>query len=447
MKIEIPDNARKILNTIHEAGFEAYVVGGCVRDSILGRTPGDWDITTSAKPGDIKKLFKRTIDTGIEHGTVTVMMNHEGYEVTTYRIDGEYADNRHPKEVIFTASLTEDMQRRDFTINAMAYNDEEGLIDRFGGLGDINKKLIRCVGNPEERFGEDALRIMRAIRFSAQLGYEIDEDTKKAISLLAPTLEKISAERIQVELVKLLVSDNPDKLIDAYKLGITKVILPEFDVCMETEQNTIHHAYNVGEHIVKSIQNIEPDKLLRITMLFHDIGKPATHTQDEKGTSHFYGHEAVSAKMAVEILKRLKFDRDTMDRASNLIKYHDMRFEITPYNVRKSIYKLGEKDYPLIFKVKKADTLAQSMYQRQEKIAWIEELEKQYNEIIKSGDCLSLKTLAVNGKDLMEIGMAPGKQLGTILQSMLKDVLKYPEHNTKEYLLETSNLKRFKAGG
>jgi len=447
MRIEIPDNARKILNTIHDAGFEAYVVGGCVRDSILKRTPGDWDITTSAKPQQIKKLFKRTIDTGIEHGTVTVMMGHEGYEVTTYRIDGEYADNRHPKEVTFTASLTEDMQRRDFTINAMAYNDEEGLIDRFGGLEDIEKKVIRCVGNPNERFGEDALRIMRAIRFSAQLGYEIDKETKEAIKELAPTLSKISAERIQVELIKLLVSDHPDKLIDAYNLGITKVILPEFDTCMETEQNTIHHAYSVGEHIVKSIENIEATKLLRITMLFHDIGKPQAHTKDDKGTSHFYGHEALSAEMSQQIMKRLKFDRDTMDRAANLIKYHDMRFEITPYKVRKSIYKVGEKDYPLIFKVKKADTLAQSNYKREEKLAWINELEKQYHEIIENGDCLSLKAMAVNGKDLMNLGIAPGKQIGDTLNNMLKDVLKNPEHNTKDYLLETSNLKRFTSGG
>ncbi len=447
MKIEIPENARKILDTIHKAGYEAYVVGGCVRDSILGRTPGDWDITTSAKPQQIKKLFKRTIDTGIEHGTVTVMMNHEGYEVTTYRIDGEYADNRHPKEVTFTASLTEDMKRRDFTINAMAYNDEEGLIDRFGGLEDIEKKIIRCVGVPEERFGEDALRIMRAIRFSAQLGYDIDEETQKAIRELAPTLSKISAERIQVELVKLLISDHPDKLIDAYEMGITKVILPEFDDCMKTEQKTVHHAYCVGEHIVKSIENIDKDKLLRITMLFHDIGKPATLTTDEEGNSHFYGHEEVSAKMAREILKRLKFDRDTMDRASNLIRYHDMRFAITPYAVRKSIFKVGEKDYPLIFKVKRADTLAQSSYKQDEKLAWIDELQRQYEEIIEKGDCLSLKSLAVNGKDLMSIGIAPGKEIGNILSNMLRDVLKEPKHNSKEYLLETSNLKRFTSGG
>ncbi|MCR4901294.1 MAG: CCA tRNA nucleotidyltransferase [Butyrivibrio sp.] len=446
MKIEIPEKAKIILNTIHNAGFEAYVVGGCVRDSILGRIPGDWDITTSAKPQDIKKLFKRTIDTGIEHGTVTVMMGKDGYEVTTYRIDGEYSDNRHPKEVTFTASLRQDMERRDFTINAMAYNDEEGLIDNFGGIEDIEKKVIRCVGNPRERFGEDALRIMRAIRFSAQLGYDIDENTKIAIKELAPTLEKISAERIQVELVKMLTSKYPEKLLDAYKMGITKVILPEFDICMATPQNTKHHCYNVGEHIVKSIQNVEADRLLRLTMLFHDIGKPKAHTIDEKGNSHFIGHEKISADMAKTIMRRLKFDRDTMDRVCNLVKYHDIRFKITPAKVRMSIYKVGEKDYPLMFKVKRADTLAQSNYMRNEKLEWIDDLEKQYEKIVEEGDCLSLKTLSVKGNDLVSLGIKPGKQIGDTLMNMLRDVLNEPSHNTKEYLLEPVNLKRFMSG-
>ena len=248
IQIQIPEKAKYIIETIQNAGFEAYVVGGCVRDSILGRCPEDWDITTSARPEQVKQLFRRTIDTGIQHGTVTVMLDKEGFEVTTYRVDGKYEDSRHPKEVTFTPNLEEDLKRRDFTINAMAYNETEGLIDIFGGLKDIEAKLIRCVGNPEERFGEDALRIMRAIRFSAQLGYEIHEDTEAAIRKLAPTLQKISAERIQVELTKLLVSPHPDTLREAYDMGVTKVILPEFDAMMETPQKHKHHKYNVGEH-------------------------------------------------------------------------------------------------------------------------------------------------------------------------------------------------------
>ena len=258
IQIQIPEKAKYIIETIQNAGFEAYVVGGCVRDSILGRCPEDWDITTSARPEQVKALFRRTIDTGIQHGTVTVMLDKEGFEVTTYRVDGKYEDSRHPKEVTFTPNLEEDLKRRDFTINAMAYNETEGLIDIFGGLQDIEAKMIRCVGDPEERFGEDALRIMRAIRFSAQLGYEIHEDTEAAIRKLAPTLQKISAERIQVELTKLLISPHPDTLRDAYDMGVTKVILPEFDAMMETPQKHKHHKYNVGEHTLHALIEIAP---------------------------------------------------------------------------------------------------------------------------------------------------------------------------------------------
>ena len=272
--IQLPEKVKFIINTIMEAGYEAYAVGGCIRDSILGRIPDDWDITTSATPCQVKELFGRTIDTGLKHGTVTVMLDKEGFEVTTYRIDGVYEDNRHPKEVTFTASLIEDLKRRDFTINAMAYNDTVGLVDAFGGMEDIERKVIRCVGNPRERFMEDALRIMRAVRFSAQLGYQIEAETKEAIKELSQNLAHISAERIQTELVKLVISPHPEKLKVACETGITKVILPEFDVCMATEQNNPHHCYNVGEHILKSMEKIRPEKVLRLAMLFHDIGKP-----------------------------------------------------------------------------------------------------------------------------------------------------------------------------
>ncbi len=443
MKIILPNNAKKILDTIHEAGFEAYVVGGCVRDAVLGREPGDWDITTNALPQDIKKLFKRTIDTGIEHGTVTVMMGKEGYEVTTYRIDGKYEDNRHPSEVTFTKNLTEDMKRRDFTINAMAYNEEEGLIDRFGGLDDIEQGLIRCVGNPYERFSEDALRIMRAIRFSAQLGYSIEESTMEAIKELAPTLEKISAERIQVELVKLLLSDHPDQIRLAYELGITKVILPEFDACMETEQNNKHHAYTVGEHIIQSMLNIRADRVLRLTMLMHDMAKPVTMTIDDEGVSHFYGHDIKGVEMAKKIFRRLKFDRYTMDKVCNLIRYHDDRFPATARNVRRAMNRVGAEDFPLLIEVRCADTLAQSDYKRDEKIQLIDDIKAIYEEIVSKNECVSLKSLAVNGKDLIELGVTPGKKIGDVLGAMLADVIDNPEHNSKEYLLEPEHLRTF----
>jgi tRNA nucleotidyltransferase (CCA-adding enzyme) len=441
MKITIPENAKNILDALHQANFEAYIVGGCVRDALLGREPQDWDITTNAHPADIKKLFKRTIDTGIEHGTVTVMMGKEGYEVTTYRIDGVYEDARHPKEVTFTRDLVEDMKRRDFTINAMAYNDEEGLIDKFDGMEDLEKGIIRCVGDPRERFSEDALRIMRAVRFAAQLGYEIEDGTKEAVKELAPNLSKISAERVQTELVKLLISPHPEKIKEAWELGITAVILPEFDRCMDTPQNNIHHMYNVGDHTVRSLMEVRQDKLLRLTMLMHDMGKPDTIEVDDEGVSHFYGHSEVSFKIAHDIFRRLKFDRDTMDRVCNLVRFHDYRFPAKPGSVRKAMNLVGETDFPLLFEIRYADTMAQSEYLRDEKLKVIEETRAVYREVLDRKDCVNLKSLAVNGKDLIELGIAPGKKLGEILDAMLRDVLENPEHNTKEYLLEPERLR------
>ena len=252
-EIHMPANARRIICTLQKAGFEAYIVGGCVRDAILGKEPDDWDITTSARPEQVKALFSRTIDTGIAHGTVTVMFGKEGYEVTTYRVDGKYEDHRRPASVTFTASLLEDMKRRDFTINAMAYNETEGIVDHFDGIGDLQRKIIRCVGEPKERFDEDALRILRAVRFAAQLNFSIDEKTQKAIRDQAVFLKDISAERIHVELTKLLVSAHPGKLRMAYELGVTAIVLPEFDRMMETSQNNKHHLYSVGEHTMKRV--------------------------------------------------------------------------------------------------------------------------------------------------------------------------------------------------
>lgn len=441
MKIKMPENAKLILDTIHKAGFEAYIVGGCVRDAVLGKEPSDWDITTNALPGDVKKLFRRTIDTGIEHGTVTVMLGKEGYEVTTYRIDGKYEDSRHPSEVTFTRDLVEDMRRRDFTINAMAYNDEEGLVDHFGGIDDLEKKIIRCVGSPVERFTEDALRIMRAVRFAAQLDYEIEEETRIAIKELSPNLRKISAERIQTELVKLITSDHPERIRTAYELGITAVVIPEFDKCMWTEQVNIHHMYNVGDHIIETLRYVRNDRVLRLTMLMHDIGKPQTMLMDDEGVSHFYGHELVSAQMADKIMKRLKFDRDTMDRVCNLIKYHDERYPAEPAVIRRAIHRVGERDFPLLFEVRFADTMAQSTYMRDEKLRLIEEAKAVYEKIISDGDCVSLKKLAVGGNDLIALGIQPGRAIGVILNAMLSDVIDEPTRNNREYLLEPERLK------
>ncbi len=436
IEIRIPPGAARILRVLEDHGYEAFVVGGCVRDSLLGRNPNDWDITTSALPLQVKALFRRTIDTGLKHGTVTVLMDGEPFEVTTYRVDGEYLDGRHPSEVTFTASLQEDLQRRDFTINAMAYSERKGLQDLFGGLPDLEKGLIRAVGDPAKRFGEDALRIMRAVRFAAQLGYEVEEDTVQAMKELAPTLSKISAERIAAELEKLLVSPHPEKLKMAYECGITAVILPEFDRCMETAQNNPHHKYSVGEHTIVSIGNARPDRILRYTMLMHDMGKPSCKTTDEQGIDHFYGHQEVSAQMANDILRRLKSDNETRRSVSKLVRYHDLTCGLTGKSVRKAISLIGEDLFPLYLEVKDADTRAQSDFRFQEKMDYLEEVRLLYRKILEEGDCLSLKDLAVNGKDLIAAGMKPGREIGEVLEAMYRDVIDDPEHNNKEYLME-----------
>ena len=451
MKIQMPEDVKYILEKLNNAGYEAYAVGGCVRDSILGRVPDDWDITTSAKPEETKALFPRTIDTGIQHGTVTVMCNHVGYEVTTYRIDGEYEDSRHPKEVIFTSDLLEDLKRRDFTINAMAYNHLEdretlpeaeanthkstGLVDAFGGIEDIQNKIIRCVGNPIHRFEEDALRMMRAVRFSAQLGYEIENETKEAIKVLAGNLANISAERIQVELVKLLVSNHPDYLRTAYETGMTKVFFPEFDKAMETKQNNPHHIYTVGEHMLQSLNHVRNDKVLRLAMILHDIAKPKTLQTGDDGMDHFYGHPEKSEEMAKKILKRLRFDNDTLGKVCKLVKFHDRKLSLKPEKLRKSIVEIGPELFPLLLEVKEADMLAQSSYKREEKQKELEDVRKVYRQILDDKDCLSLKELAVTGRDLIDAGMKPGKELGAILQKLFEYVLDNPEKNTKEDLL------------
>lgn len=437
VKIKMPGKVNKIIGVLQEAGFEAYAVGGCIRDSLLGRTPNDWDITTSAKPMEVKALFSHTIDTGIQHGTVTILLDREGFEVTTYRIDGEYEDGRHPKEVSFTGSLEEDLKRRDFTINALAYNETAGLIDIFEGQKDLKDGIIRCVGNAEERFTEDALRMLRAIRFSAQLGYRIEENTLAAIHKLAGNLEKISAERIQTELLKLMVSPHPDYLRTAYECGVTKVFFPEFDLAMETPQNHPHHCYNVGEHILHSLLEIPADKVLRLTMLLHDIAKPQCLTVDEKGITHFHGHEEMGAEMSRVILRRLRMDNDTTDKVCRLVRFHDYGNGVAPDRriVRRAVNKIGEDLFDDFILVKKADLLAQSMYLREEKLSNLAAWDACYREIREAEECVSLRTLAVNGRDLIAAGLQPGRELGNILKQLLDEVLETPEKNEKDYLI------------
>ena len=387
MKIKMPPSVNMVIDSLHAKGFEAYAVGGCVRDTILAREPDDWDITTSASPQQVKEIFDRTVDTGLEHGTVTVLAGSGAHEVTTYRIDGEYEDGRHPKEVVFTSSLAEDLRRRDFTINAMAYNNEEGLVDLFDGIRDLQRKVIRCVGNPTERFSEDALRILRALRFSAQLGFKLDPATLDAIIALAPTLEKISAERIRVELNKLLISKRPEYMEAVYEAGITKIVLPEFDELMKTPQNNPHHCYNVGEHTIAA-------------------------------------------------LRRLKFDNETIRQVAALIRWHDCRMAPEKPVIRRILNKLGPELFGKLMIVQEADTMAKSLYQREETLERIGKVRECVREILDNGDCFTLKTLAVSGKDLMELGVPKGPKIGECLNAALEEVMKDPAKNTKEYLTE-----------
>ncbi len=435
MHIFMPDEVLEIIRRLEAAGFEAYAVGGCVRDSLLGREPDDWDITTSARPEQVKDVFTRTVDTGIQHGTVTVLLHGKGFEVTTYRIDGKYLDGRHPESVEFAGNLEEDLKRRDFTINAMAYHPDRGLVDLYGGRKDLENGLIRAVGDPEKRFGEDALRMLRAIRFSGQLGFKLEDATRDAIKDMAPNLKKVSAERIRVELEKLLVSPYPERLRDAYYLGLTAVFLPEFDTMMDTPQNTPHHMYSVGEHTLHALMNIRADRILRMVMLFHDVGKPACHTTDANGIDHFKGHPAAGARITDEIMRRLKFDNETRRRVTHFVYWHEDRPAYKEASVRRLLSRIGLDYFPEMFEVKRADMLAQSEYLRQQKMDRLDYYIKIYKKQQESHECVDLKHLAVTGKDLVEVGIPQGKRIGELLQAALEKVLEDPDKNRKDVLL------------
>lgn len=385
MHISIPKHASDIIKTLSSHGYEAFVVGGCVRDSILGKEPADWDITTSALPKQVKALFPRTIDTGLKHGTVTIMMDKIGYEVTTYRIDGTYEDHRRPNDVTFTSSLREDLMRRDFTINAMAYNEEKGLVDLFGGIQDLNDRIIRCVGNPTERFDEDALRMFRAVRFAGQLNFNIEKETLAAIEAQHAFLKDVSAERIQIELLKLLISGHPEMIRAAYETGLTSVFLPEFDRMMETPQNNPHHIYSVGDHTIHAVETIAPNPILRLTMLLHDIAKPETRSTDENGIDHFYNHNEAGAVLSKTILRRLKFDNQTTQMVTTLIAHHDIRFNDAlgtgRKHVRRVIHSVGENLFPYLLDVMEADISAQSDFMRLKKLTALKETRQAYHEV------------------------------------------------------------------
>lgn len=447
MIITLPEKVNYIIEELMAHGFEGYAVGGCVRDSLLGRTPGDWDITTSADPYEVKQIFARTIDTGIKHGTVTVMFGKEGFEVTTYRLDGEYEDNRHPKQVEYTKNLIEDLKRRDFTINAMAYNAKDGLVDEFDGLKDLQEKKIRCVGSADQRFDEDALRILRAVRFSSQLDFTIEDDTLAAIGRKSLNLRNISAERIREELNKLLLSNHPDKLMIAYETGLTKVILPEFDQMLATSLQSPHQQSSVGvrtleallffiEKESKKIEDKKKQLIYRWAILLHDVAKIGEKVTTSLEQDYTRELDTKGASMAKAILRRLKFDNETIESVAKLVSYHNFKFGDSKVDIRRATNLISEKYMPMLFVIQECTMEGKSLQVKKEMTKTLSQAKKLYHEIIEHAECVSLKMLAVNGKDLIEQGFEPGKNIGLLLDQLLDRVIVDPTLNTKDQLLQ-----------
>ncbi|MDO5469867.1 MAG: CCA tRNA nucleotidyltransferase [Akkermansia sp.] len=421
--ILIPPYALTVVERLAQFGYEAYVVGGCVRDSLLGITPKDWDVCTNATPQQVLRVFRRmpVIKTGLKHGTVTVMVNHEPVEVTTFRVDGEYTDNRHPDEVIFVSHVEEDLARRDFTINAMAYNPARGLVDAFGGQEDLAAGLIRCVGEPDDRFNEDGLRIMRALRFAARFDFGIEAETAFAIRRNRHLLENVSVERIYKELKGMLVGKGALGMLLAFP-DVMAVIMPELAPSFGFEQHNPHHRYDVWTHTAYAVQAAPAEEALRLVMLLHDIGKPSCYTQDEAGVGHFYGHPAVSADMAYAILTRLKSDNATLARVVTLVREHDNPFPTTRAGMRRCIGRLGEEVVAQLFDVKRADYAAQADYEQAEKKADLREAALLIEELMEEEHAFTIKDLHINGRDLMAMGVPAGPEVGRILKALLAEV-------------------------
>ena len=430
------DHAKWIIERLRQSGYPCYAVGGCVRDSLMGREPHDWDFTTPALPDEIERIFAdcRTVNFGKQFGTIAVVLDGEQYEITTYRIDGDYTDSRHPDAVSFSSSLTDDLARRDFTINAMAYNEEEGLIDPFGGQQDLGYGVIRCVGKASTRFAEDALRILRALRFASTLGFSIEPSTSDAILSGRRMLTEISPERIRDELMKLLCGDKADFVLRRYR-SVIAVFIPELLGTFDFEQNNPHHNRDVYRHSVAAVKNIAPDPLLRTVMLFHDIGKPMSRTVDRHGVSHYKNHPLLGAAMTGEILRRLCLPRLFVEEACTLIRYHDLRLQPDPAEIKRYLNLLGVKAMRKLYQIRYADILAQSAYMRQEKIDLLNAVNDEMERIIVSGECYNLHMLAVNGSDLIHLGVGTGQRIGEILSALLEKVITGELPNEKEPLI------------
>ena len=435
MTMDMPKNVDIAINLLQSAGFEAYAVGGCVRDSLLGKTPNDWDITTSAKPEDMKSVFAdfHCIDTGIKHGTVTVVIDGEPLEITTFRLDGEYEDNRHPKSVTFTSNLGADLGRRDFTVNAMVYSKKTGTVDLFGGQNDLKNGIIRCVGDPDRRFNEDALRILRALRFASALDFEIEEKTAQSLLKNRALLGNISEERIAKELLKLVCGKGAKRILTDFAPVLFE-ILPELQPMYKNSHDNPHHCYDIYQHTLIAVESIDPEPTLRFAMLLHDCGKPAVKKFDENGVAHFYGHQRISAEISAQILARLKVSNKFRDEILFLVSNHD-RWELYENTEKMPRYlsKFGLDGVLNLLKVMRADVLAQSPEYRY-RLDQIADAEETAKNLAAQKPCLSLSELQINGRTLMDIGIPQGRKLGAVLAQLLDEVIDGVTKNTQEAL-------------
>lgn len=436
--MNLANNALMLIQLLENAGFEAFAVGGCVRDSLMNRTCSDVDITTSALPQQTEKVLNsnsiKYIETGLKHGTITAVVDGKSYEITTYRTDGDYADNRHPENVCFVNDIKSDLSRRDFTINAMAYNDKKGIVDLFSGREDLNNKLIRAVGDADTRFKEDALRIMRALRFASTLSFDIEDKSKDAIFNNKQLLNNVSAERLYSELSKLLLGDNVYNVLVEYKKVIA-VVIPELEAIFDIEQNTRWHIYDVWHHTSKSVECAPKDLALRWTMLLHDVGKAYTKTTDDNGTDHFKGHQKVSEQYAGAVLKRLKAPNEVFDRAMAVIPIHDIHIGVEEKNIKKWLSRLGESSLRDLISVKRSDKLAQNPDMIADELARLAVTESKLNAIIEAGEPFQVKDLAVNGYELMQLGLS-GRAIGEALNAALDKVMCNELQNEKKPLLD-----------
>ena len=436
IKLTLPQDVKMITDRLNKNGYKAYAVGGCIRDCMMSRTPSDWDICTSALPEQTLEALgmPNIIENGLKHGTVTVRLNNNNYEITTFRTDGDYVDNRHPDSVTFVSDVKDDLSRRDFTVNAMAYNDTDGLQDHFSGTEDIKNRIIRCVGDPDKRFNEDGLRIMRALRFSSQLGFSIEEATAASLRRNAGLLKNISAERIRTEFIKLLCGENAEEVLTAYP-DVISVFIPEIIPLQGFEQKNPHHIYDVWTHTVKVVSSVKNDGTMRLAAFLHDIGKPRAFTIDSSGTGHFKGHPEISAIMSDEILRRLKFDNETIRTVCTLIKYHDFRPPAEPKYVRRLMSNIGAPLFERLLDLKRGDAMGQNPVMLKEKLGYIDDLEAVYRAELSSSGVCTLKTLAVNGRDIMSLGIKDGKTVGSVLNFLLDKVIDGEAENNKESLL------------